>query len=153
VPAKVKKDATYPLIQENVNNYIIDILSRKYLPIIRSKGYDAEISYDNSNFGFLMKLEKEGETVKLYYKYELNDKDMNELRTKKEKKIILTYKADIKTVENSVMFIIDADKVIGEKSELSEDFRDFLRRNGIKFFTDDNFEVILPENFDKLLRM
>ena len=39
--------------------------------------------------------------------------------------------------------------MVGLSNEVSEDFRDYLRRRGIKIYTDREFKSILPENFKK----
>jgi acetyltransferase-like isoleucine patch superfamily enzyme len=44
-------------------------------------------------------------------------------------------------------------KILGNLSEIQEDFRDFLRRRGIKFFTGLPFRSILPEGYKTLLEL
>ncbi len=39
----------------------------------------------------------------------------------------------------------------GEPDEIQEDFRDYLRRRGVKFFTGKPFKSIIPEGYQKLL--
>jgi len=52
---------------------------------------------------------------------------------------------------NDVTFNLDEKIISGELGAVEEDFRDFLRRRGIKFFTGKPFSSILPECYAKLL--
>tara|TARA_B100001250_G_scaffold411564_1_gene440530 strand:- start:470 stop:1531 length:1062 start_codon:yes stop_codon:yes gene_type:complete len=49
------------------------------------------------------------------------------------------------------IYDISSMKISGFIDEASEDFRDFLRRNGIKFFTDLKFSSIVPPMFRELM--
>jgi acetyltransferase-like isoleucine patch superfamily enzyme len=42
-------------------------------------------------------------------------------------------------------------QISGQTNEASEDLRDFLRRRGIKFFTDKKFKSIIPPDFAKFI--
>ncbi|MBC7411109.1 MAG: hypothetical protein H7331_01475 [Bacteroidia bacterium] len=52
---------------------------------------------------------------------------------------------------NDVIFNLNNQEVVGELNKNDEDFRDFLRRRGIKFFTGKPFVSVLPECYTKLL--
>ena len=52
---------------------------------------------------------------------------------------------------NEVIFYLTKREVVGELGTIEEDFRDFLRRRGIKFFTGKPFTSIVPECYKKLL--
>lgn len=52
---------------------------------------------------------------------------------------------------NNLAFNTKSMTIEGELDELQEDFRDFLRRRGIKFFTGLPFKSIMPEGYKKLL--
>ncbi len=52
---------------------------------------------------------------------------------------------------NNVVFKLDTMETSGELMEEEEDFRDYLRRRGIKFFTKKPFKSIIPECYKKLL--
>jgi acetyltransferase-like isoleucine patch superfamily enzyme len=54
-------------------------------------------------------------------------------------------------VVNGRIFDLNTMKVDGELDEVQEDCRDFLRRQGIKFFTGLPFKSILPKGFKDLL--
>ena len=55
--------------------------------------------------------------------------------------IILIYEGE--TVE----FNLNDMTIKGNNNPVSEDFRDFIRRRGIKFFTGNRFESITPPSF------
>lgn len=52
---------------------------------------------------------------------------------------------------NSVVFDLHALKTEGELTAVEEDFRDYLRRRGIKFYTGQAFRSIMPDEFQRLL--
>jgi acetyltransferase-like isoleucine patch superfamily enzyme len=52
---------------------------------------------------------------------------------------------------NDVIFHLDTMKAEGAFTAVEEDFRDFLRRRGIKFYTGQPFSSILPEEYRRLL--
>lgn len=71
------------------------------------------------------------------------------------KGILLNYEFDkanfcIKT-ENAT-FDLNTLDVNGGLNDVEEDFRDFLRRRGIKFFTGKKFRSIVPDMYSKLLK-
>jgi len=51
---------------------------------------------------------------------------------------------------NETVFDCDKRKITGELDEFSEDFRDFLRYRGIKFFTDQPFASVPPKWYSEL---
>ena len=53
---------------------------------------------------------------------------------------------------NEVVFDCGSMEIVGELDDLSEDFRDHLRRNGIKFFTDSPFRSIAPTGFARVMK-
>lgn len=58
----------------------------------------------------------------------------------------------LKVKFNEVVFDCESMEIVGELDDLSEDFRDHLRRNGIKFFTDSPFRSIDPAGFTKVIK-
>ena len=52
---------------------------------------------------------------------------------------------------NHVLFHLDTLRVTGEPTAVEEDFRDFLRRRGIKFYTGRPFSSVLPPDYATLL--
>ncbi|WP_375433710.1 acyltransferase [uncultured Hymenobacter sp.] len=52
---------------------------------------------------------------------------------------------------NQVVFHLDTMQTAGSFTEVEEDFRDFLRRRGIKFYTGQPFSSVLPEEYRRLL--
>ncbi len=52
---------------------------------------------------------------------------------------------------NRVVFDLQSMTVEGSFTEVEEDFRDYLRRRGVKFFTGRPFSSVLPEEYRRLL--
>ncbi|MCB2379186.1 hypothetical protein LGH70_16425 [Hymenobacter sp. BT635] len=52
---------------------------------------------------------------------------------------------------NDVVFHLDTMKTQGAFTAVEEDFRDFLRRRGIKFYTGQPFSSVLPDEYRRLL--
>ncbi len=52
---------------------------------------------------------------------------------------------------NAVVFDLDRMVVQGALGPIEQDFRDYLRRRGIKFYTGDAFESVTPPNIARLL--
>lgn len=66
--------------------------------------------------------------------------------------VTLAYDAPAGRVRcNGVVFDLNTLKTEGEWSAVEEDFRDYLRRRGIKFFTGQAFRSIVPDEFQRLL--
>ncbi len=53
---------------------------------------------------------------------------------------------------NEVVFDCELMEIVGELDDLSEDFRDHLRRNGIKFFIEFPFRSIAPTGFARVMK-
>ena len=74
-----------------------------------------------------------------WYKFH-DDKGIVDIRTKYEnKKIVLLQKS------NKTIFDLQKRTMTGYENEISEDLRDYLRRRGIKIYTDKPFESIKPK--------
>jgi acetyltransferase-like isoleucine patch superfamily enzyme len=58
-----------------------------------------------------------------------------------------------KRTTGETMFNLRKMEIIGICDDEVEDFRDFLRRNGIKFFTENRFRSIIPPAFERLMRV
>jgi hypothetical protein len=52
---------------------------------------------------------------------------------------------------NGLAYNTKSMEIEGHLNEIHEDFRDFLRRRGVKFFTGLPFKSIMPEGYKKLL--
>lgn len=154
IPAIVKKSSVSEPDQQYVNTFLIDILSRKYLSIIQSKGFHAELVYDRADTGLQILLEQNGLKTLVYYKYQLQKEELLALDTKDLSQIIvLSYEIDLQEIPKMTIFDAQKSTVCGETTIVSEDFRDFLRRHGIKVFTKENFKTITPSSFQKLMEM
>jgi len=74
-----------------------------------------------------------------WYKFH-DDKGIVDIRTKYEnKKIVLLQKS------NKTIFDLQKRTMTGYENEISEDLRDYLRRRGIKIYTDKPFKSIKPK--------
>jgi len=75
-----------------------------------------------------------------------------ELADYKSLAITTRYNADARIIHcNGAQFHLDRLELTGEVTTEVEDFRDFLRRRGIKFFTGQPFRSTLPEEYRRLL--
>lgn len=52
-------------------------------------------------------------------------------------------------VKNKAVFNLNNRVITGTNDEYIEDFRDYLRHRGIKFFTDKKFKSIVPKDFER----
>jgi acetyltransferase-like isoleucine patch superfamily enzyme len=78
--------------------------------------------------------------------------DYAELATYKDLQADLAYDEEKQTVScNSVVFDLVSLKTQGTFTHTEEDFRDYLRRRGIKFYTGKPFTSVLPEEYRHLL--
>lgn len=79
-------------------------------------------------------------------------KDYEQLAAYKELKVRLSYNANTQELRcNGVTFYLDTMQVEGSFTAVEEDFRDFLRRRGVKFYTGRPFASILPPEYQRLL--
>lgn len=78
--------------------------------------------------------------------------DYEELAAYKELTVALAYDPALQELRcNDVTFYLATGRTEGVFTSVEEDFRDFLRRRGIKFFTGQPFRSVLPEEFRRLL--
>ncbi|WP_345070679.1 hypothetical protein [Hymenobacter fastidiosus] len=78
--------------------------------------------------------------------------DYEALAAYKDLRVQLTYAPERHALRcNEVVFHLDTMKTAGAFTEVEEDFRDFLRRRGIKFYTGQAFSSILPAEYRRLL--
>lgn len=78
--------------------------------------------------------------------------DYEKLAAYKQLAVQLTYDPAAHTVRcNAVVFRLDTMQAEGTFTPVEEDFRDFLRRRGIKFYTGQPFASILPDEYQRLL--
>jgi len=86
--------------------------------------------------------------IKLYHPLMKDKNIIAKIDYDKRKNIILFIREKQLTIYNLTNMTIS-----GIIDEETEDFRDFLRRNGIKFFTNKKFKSIIPSAFKKLLEV
>jgi acetyltransferase-like isoleucine patch superfamily enzyme len=78
--------------------------------------------------------------------------DYADLADYKELNAELSYDEENQTITcNSVVFHLATLKAFGTFTRIEEDFRDYLRRRGIKFFTGKPFKSTLPDEYRRLL--
>ena len=72
----------------------------------------------------------------------------------KELDVSLEYNAESQNIRcNEVVFFLNTMQTSGEFTSVEEDFRDYLRRRGIKFYTGQAFSSIMPPEYLQLLRV
>jgi acetyltransferase-like isoleucine patch superfamily enzyme len=78
--------------------------------------------------------------------------DYQELADYKQLSVQLRFDAESQRIHcNAVVFDLSTMQAAGAFGEVEEDFRDFLRRRGIKFYTGRPFSSVLPEEYRRLL--
>ncbi|GAB3824508.1 hypothetical protein [Hymenobacter jeollabukensis] len=78
--------------------------------------------------------------------------DYQELAAYKQLSATLRFDTDSQRIYcNEVVFDLTTMQAAGAFGEVEEDFRDFLRRRGIKFYTGRPFSSVLPEEYRRLL--
>ncbi|WP_170170349.1 acyltransferase [Hymenobacter perfusus] len=78
--------------------------------------------------------------------------DYNKLAAYKELDVRVSYDAATQRIHcNGVVFDLSTMQASGSFSAPEEDFRDFLRRRGIKFYTGQPFSSVLPPEYQRLL--
>lgn len=78
--------------------------------------------------------------------------DYRELADYKQLPVTLSFDAATQRIHcNAVVFDLASMQASGTFTEVEEDFRDFLRRRGIKFYTGQPFSSVLPEEYRRLL--
>ncbi len=148
VPAKVLREGLFDhkLSFEEQIGIVREILER-YIPELEFKGFTVEkdetdknilLRVDNSLIAFFPNIED----MKKY-------QDIN----MKDRLIILGWSKESEIQPDSeqiTLFDLNKMKMSGYTDELSEDLRDFLRRNCIRFYTQDKFRSIQPRIFSNL---
>ncbi|MBC6989182.1 hypothetical protein [Hymenobacter sp. BT491] len=78
--------------------------------------------------------------------------DYQQLAAYKQLPVEISYDTHTQQVRcNGAVFHLDTMKTSGTFTAVEEDFRDFLRRRGIKFYNGQPFSSVLPEEYRRLL--
>ncbi|UYZ64521.1 acyltransferase [Hymenobacter weizhouensis] len=78
--------------------------------------------------------------------------DYEKLAAYKELAVRVSYEPSTQRIQcNAVVFDLSTMQASGTFSAVEEDFRDFLRRRGIKFYTGQPFTSVLPPEYQRLL--
>lgn len=109
--------------------------------VIKEKCYPHKL--DNNKYNAII------EDVIARYKSLMKDKQI---------KCIIDYYPEkreihLKQSKSETIFYLNSMIIGGTIDSQTEDFRDFLRRNGIKFFTDNKFKSIVPPLFNKFMEL
>ena len=150
-PVKIGNDVWLParsIVLPNVtigNNVVIGINSiiNRSLPdgcfaagspckVIKENCYPKELKEDD-----IKKIV--WDIIEDWYKFH-SDKGIVDIKTKYENKKIVLLQENNKTI-----FDLQKRTITGYENEISEDLRDYLRRRGIKIYTDKSFKSIKPK--------
>lgn len=153
IPAKVLRENYYPKpFSPEEKDQIIKDIFEQYIPELRYKGYEV----NEQDFGGGLALEIDATTV-IAYRYKIDEVVRKSLEAWLDKRLILLYFECELTIdfsqrgENHTYFDIAKYEVKGKTDEISEDVRDFLRRNCVRFYTPDKFRSIVPPAFKWLM--
>jgi acetyltransferase-like isoleucine patch superfamily enzyme len=144
-PAKVLKEGIYGnvLSSSQKDSILREIVSR-YAPELEFKGFQVQKAESSGNI-FL----KVGNANIAY----LSADDLGEMPISNGRTIIIAWQKvppEVLPVGKTTVFNLGAMEIEGVVDELSEDLRDFLRRNCIRFYTKERFESIQSPCFRRL---
>lgn len=151
VPAKVLLDGLFdrkPSDQEK-DTIIRDILAR-YVPELEFKGFT--VQYRSADHGVLLQV---GSTSIWYAASADHSTWPNDVRVSDGRRIILTWGnlgEEITQDGLATIFDLGSTVVLGGVDDLSEDLRDFLRRNCVRFYTKDKFHSVQSPLFARLAK-
>ncbi|MCF6093326.1 hypothetical protein L1765_04860 [Microaerobacter geothermalis] len=147
IPAKVIREHYYPkalspekkdiLLRQVLHDYIPLLEYKELLPQVVEES-DQLIHINVKNSHQLLYAPK-GESLKC--KLEPN-----------RKPLIITFHPHETYPLNSTLFNLSTFEITGEMDDVAEDLRDYLRRRGIKFYTDQKFTSIIPPPFKNHLK-
>lgn len=147
IPAKVLRENYYPRsLNETDRDRIVRETLDRYIPELEYKGFDLTVLDDENN----LKISIDNNTL-LFYSPQINDQSNTWLQQIQQRLIILTFDANLlsgkELVDSTTIFNLTDFSITGISDALSEDLRDFLRRNCIRFYTPDRFRSIIPPAF------
>jgi len=139
IPAKVIREGIYPKELSIPEKFeIVGNMLRRYPPLLAWKNIACDI--DESGDRFVISTDDGTKIV------------MKEVATKEDLEdadILLYFNGDPSPTEGKVLMDLNHLKMHGS-SELAEDLRDFLRRNGVKIYEPRHFKSIEPPAFQRL---
>lgn len=148
MPVKVLRERYFPKPMEGADKdrVLREILAR-YIPELEYKGLGPHTTEDATKVGIEL-----GEDTVLLYAPHLGTEVLDWLRQhRRERVIILAFDtanfAAEEWEEQLTIFDLEKMELSGPKDDLSEDVRDFLRRNCVRFYTPDKFRSIIPPAF------
>ena len=146
VPAKALRENYYPQPMSMVDkDRVMREIMERYIPELEYKGFNLSVS-DNSE-----KIAIKVDETLLLYTPTLSTGVLTWLEQNGGKRIVvLTFDTTaISTVQRNHFTVFDLEKteISGLTDALSEDIRDFLRRNCVRFYTPDKFCSIMPPAF------
>jgi acetyltransferase-like isoleucine patch superfamily enzyme len=145
-PAKVLREGIYGNVLSSTEKDLIlrEVVSR-YVPELEFKGFRVQRVESSENI-FL----KVGDANIAYLS---RTNDLSEIPTLNGRTIIIARQRvspEVLPAGKTTVFNLGAMEMEGIVDELSEDLRDFLRRNCIRFYTKERFESIQPPCFRRL---
>lgn len=131
------------------NNVVVGIgtLINKDLPDgVLAGGIPVKIIKENAFPKKLSSIERDklvSKLIKIWKEEIISDKGYN------KDDFVISYNSDYNRIYfDDIIFDVENKKIIGDMCDVTEDFRDFLRRRGIKFFTGKPFKSIKSKAFE-----
>ncbi len=149
VPAKVIREGVFDrqLSQQEKDVILRDILLR-YVPELEFKGL-AVVHHASPN-GVMLQVDD----AIIWYATESNQAAWpTEIDEAGVRRIVLTWESapTVTEIDDSItLFDLNNMSLTGDSDSLSEDLRDFLRRNCVRFYTQNKFRSITPPSFARL---
>lgn len=146
-PATVLKQNMYghKLSAQEEDDILRDILNR-YVAELEFKGFAVQKFESGENV--LLEMD---EAVVGYFR---SKADLHKLLSLNKRTIVIAWNhilPDLSESSQITLFNLGEMKVEGCVDDISEDLRDFLRRNCIRFYTRDRFHSIRPPSFSRLM--
>jgi acetyltransferase-like isoleucine patch superfamily enzyme len=147
IPVKVLRENYYPRPMEEADKDRVmrEILTR-YIPELEYKGFTLTTTDDATKVGIEL-----GDDALLLYAPRLSTEVLTWLQHRGERVVVLTFDAAAfpaeRQGETTTVFDLEQMEISGPMDALSEDVRDFLRRNSVRFYTPDKFRSIIPPAF------
>lgn len=148
IPAKVIRENIYPKsVLEDKKDLILRQILDDYVPLLEYKGYETSSIVKNENV-YSIHL---NQSQQLLYGLELEDiiSHIDPLC----QAMILYFSAEQppEVMKHHTLFNLSTLTIHGQMHELAEDLRDYMRRKGIKFYTNHKFASIIPPDFKRWL--
>lgn len=147
IPAKVIRENYYPkTLNDEKKNQLLKQMLDDYVPLLEFKGYKVDnVEKNDTSWSALL-----NETHQLIYGLQWEDL-LPKINPNRKAIILYFHSATQIELASNTIFHLSTLKIDGDMCELAEDLRDYLRRKGIKFYTNQKFVSIIPPTFKKWL--